>query len=104
MIYAASDTVYIVQRAIIAVKCFRNTRPPSNYMLRNMHRLRKLYADDIVLLGDSFEAGQDALVRVERYAVAVGLRINAAKTKVLSAQVAASQQRQLFLKGFHRRN
>ncbi len=29
---------------------------------------------------------------------AVGLRINAAKTKVLSAQVAASQQRQLFLK------
>ncbi len=51
------------------------------------------YADDIAPLGDSFEAVQDALEGVERYATAVGLRINAAKTKVLFAQVAASQQR-----------
>ncbi len=49
------------------------------------------YADGIALLGDSFEAVQDALEGVERYAAAVGLRINATKTKVLSAQVAASQ-------------
>ncbi len=47
------------------------------------------YADDIALLGDSFEAVQGALEGVERYAAAVGLHINAAKMKVLSAQVAA---------------
>ncbi len=57
------------------------------------------YADDIVLLGDSFEAVQDALEGVERYAAAVGQRINATKTKVLSAQVATLQQSQLFLEG-----
>ncbi len=42
------------------------------------------YAEDIALLGDCFEAVQEALEGVERYATAVGLRINAAKTKVLS--------------------
>ncbi len=56
-------------------------------------------ADDIALLGDGFEAVQDALEGVERYAVAVSLRINTAKTKVLSVQVTASQQRQLFPEG-----
>ncbi len=60
------------------------------------------YADDIALLGDNFEAVQDALEGVERYAAAVGLRSNAAKTKVLPAQVATSQQRQLFLEGVPR--
>ncbi len=38
------------------------------------------YADDIALLGDSFEAVQEALEGVERYAAAVGLRVFAAKT------------------------
>ncbi len=44
----------------------------------------------IALLGDSFEAVQEVLEEVERYVAAVGLRINAAKTKVISAQVAVS--------------
>ncbi len=57
------------------------------------------YADDTALLGDSFEAVQETLEGIERYAAAVGLRIDAAKTKVLSAQVANSQQRQLFPEG-----
>ncbi len=57
------------------------------------------YADDIALLSDSFEAVRQAPEGVERYAAAVGLHINAAKTKVLSAQVTASQQRQLFPEG-----
>ncbi len=57
------------------------------------------YADDIALLGDSFEAVQDALEEVERNAAAVGLRINAAKTKLPSAQVAITQQRQLISEG-----
>ncbi len=57
------------------------------------------YTDDIALLGDSSKAVQDALEGVERYAAPVGLRINVAKTKVLSAQVTASQQRQIFLEG-----
>ncbi len=34
------------------------------------------YADDIALLGDSFEAVQDALEGVERYAAAVGLKLS----------------------------
>ncbi len=57
------------------------------------------YAGDIALLGDSFEAVRGALEGIERYTAAVGLRVNAAKTKVLSAQIAASQQKQLFLEG-----
>ncbi len=49
------------------------------------------------MLDDSFEALQETLERVKRYATAVSLHINATKTKVLCAQ--DSQQRQLFLEG-----
>ncbi len=42
---------------------------------------------------------QGAFEGVERYAAAAGLRNNAAKTKVLSANVATSHQRQFFLEG-----
>ncbi len=55
------------------------------------------YAADIALLGESFKAVQEALEGVERYSAALSLRINALKTKVLHAQVAASQQGQLLL-------
>ncbi len=45
------------------------------------------YADDIALFGDSYEAVQEMVNGVHRFANAVGLRINAAKTKVLPAQI-----------------
>ncbi len=45
------------------------------------------YADDIALLGDSFVSVQEAVNKVHRFAAVVGLRINASKTKVLSAHV-----------------
>ncbi len=54
-------------------------------------------ADDIALLGDSFEAVQEALEGVECIPAVVGLRINAARTKVLSTQMAVLQQKQLSL-------
>ncbi len=43
------------------------------------------FADDIALLGDSYEALQEMVNGVHNFANAVELRINAAKTKVLSA-------------------
>ncbi len=43
------------------------------------------YADDIVLLDDSYGAVQEMVNGVHRFADAVGLRINAVKTSVLSA-------------------
>ncbi len=45
------------------------------------------YADDIAILGDSYKAVQEMVNGVHRFANAVGLRINAANTKVLSAQM-----------------
>ncbi len=44
------------------------------------------YADDIALLGGSYEAVQEIVNRGHRLANAVGLRIDAYKTKELSAQ------------------
>ncbi len=40
-----------------------------------------------MVLGDGYEGVQTMVNGVHRFANAVGLRINAAKTKVLSAQV-----------------
>ncbi len=57
------------------------------------------YADDIALLGDSCEAVQEMVNGVNRFANAVGLRINAAKTKVLSAQMNPSSRGTIILDG-----
>ncbi len=43
------------------------------------------YADDIVILSSSFSEMQGLLDAVIRHATAVGMRINASKTKVMSA-------------------
>ncbi len=51
------------------------------------------YADDIALFGDSFEDAQAVLERVEHYAAALGVRINAAKTRFLYILVFVPQQR-----------
>ncbi len=57
------------------------------------------YADDIAILGDSYEAVQEVLNGVHRFAYAVGLRINATKTKVLSAQMSPSSRGTIILNG-----
>ncbi len=44
------------------------------------------YAGDIVILNSSYSESQGLLEAVNRYAAAVGMRINASKTKVMSAQ------------------
>ncbi len=50
------------------------------------------YADDIVILSSSYSGMQDLLDAVNRYAAAVGMRINASKTKVMSALVPGEQR------------
>ncbi len=58
-----------------------------------------LSADDIALLGESYEAVQEMVNGVHSFAIAVGLRINAVKTKVLSTQVNPSSQGTITLNG-----
>ncbi len=57
------------------------------------------YADDIAILGDSFEAVREMVNGVHRFANAVGLRIKAAKTKVLSAAMSPSSRGKIILDG-----
>ncbi len=45
------------------------------------------YADDIVILSSSYSEMQNLLEAVNRHAAAVGMRINASKTKVMSALI-----------------
>ncbi len=45
------------------------------------------YADDIVLLSSSYSEMQGLLEAVNRHVAAVGMRINASKTKVMSALI-----------------
>ncbi len=57
------------------------------------------YADDIALLGDSYEAVKEMVDGVHRFANAVRLRINAAKPKVPSAQMNPSSKGTITLDG-----
>ncbi len=50
------------------------------------------YADDIVILSSSYSEMQGLLEAVNRHAVAVGMRINASKTKVMSALIPGEQR------------
>ncbi len=50
----------------------------------NVHVSDLAYADDIVMLSSSYEM-QGLLETVNRHATAVGMRINASKTNVMSA-------------------
>ncbi len=51
-----------------------------------------VYADDIAIPGDNYEAVQEMVIGVHRFANALRLRINAAKPKVLSAQMNLSNR------------
>ncbi len=62
--------------------------------------LRRLaYDDDIVVLSSSYSETQGLLEAVNRHAVAVGMRINASKTKVMSALVPDEQRQAVLLDG-----
>ncbi len=57
------------------------------------------YADDIVILSSSYSEMQGLLDAVNRLAAAVGMRINASKTKVMSALVPGEQCQAVLLDG-----
>ncbi len=57
------------------------------------------YADDIVILSSSYREMQGLLEAVNRPAAAVGMRINASKTKVMSALIPGEQRQAVLLDG-----
>ena len=57
------------------------------------------YADDVVVLGPSFPEVQSALDNVVQFAGMIGLEINAAKTKCISALVPSTQDLHLLVDG-----
>ncbi len=58
-----------------------------------------VYADDIVILSSSYSEMQGLLDAVNRHAAAVGMRINASKTKAMSALVPDEQRQTVLLDG-----
>ncbi len=65
----------------------------------NAHVADLAYADDIVILSSSYNEMQDLLEAINRHASAVGIRINASKTKVMSALISGEQRQAVLLDG-----
>ncbi len=57
------------------------------------------YVDDIVLLSSNYSEMQGLLEAVNRHSVAVGMRITASKTKVMSAPIPGEQRQAVLLDG-----
>ncbi len=57
------------------------------------------YADDIVILSSSYSKMQGLLEAVNRHAAAVGMCINASKTKVMSALIPGEHRQAVLLGG-----
>ncbi len=57
------------------------------------------YADDIAILSSRYSEMQGLLDADNRHAAAVGMRINASKTKVMSALVPVEQRQVVLLDG-----
>ncbi len=57
------------------------------------------YADDIVILSSSYSEMQGLLEAVNRHAAAVGMRINASKTKAMPALIPGEQRQAVLLDG-----
>ncbi len=58
----------------------------------NVHVSDLVYADDIVILSSSYAEMQGLLEAANHHAAAVGMRINASKTKVMSALIPGKQR------------
>ncbi len=56
-------------------------------------------ADDIVILSSSYRKMQGLLEDVNLHAAAVGMHINAPKTKIISALIPGEQRRAVLLDG-----
>ncbi len=65
----------------------------------NVHVPDVAYADDIVILSSSYSEMQDLLEAINRHATAVGMRINASKTKVMSTLIRGQQRQADLLDG-----
>ncbi len=63
----------------------------------NVHVSDLAYADDIVILSSTYSEMQGLLEAVNRHAAAVGMRINASKTKVMSALIPGEQRQATLL-------
>ncbi len=58
-----------------------------------------VYADDILILSSSYSEMQGLLEAVNRHAAAVGMRIKASKTKMMSARIPGEQHQAVLLDG-----
>ncbi len=58
-----------------------------------------VYTDDIVILSSSYSEMPGLFKAVNRHAAAVGMRINASKTKVMSALIPGEQRQAVLLDG-----
>ncbi len=65
----------------------------------NVHVSELAYTDDIVVLSSSCSQMQGMLEAVNRHAAAVCMRINAWKTKVMSALIPGEQRQAVLLDG-----
>ncbi len=65
----------------------------------NVHVSVLTYADDIVILSSSYSEMQGLLEAVNCHAAAVGMRINASKTTVMSALIPGEQRQAVLLDG-----
>ncbi len=65
----------------------------------NVHVSDLAYVDDIVLLSSSYSEMQRLLEAVNRHAAVVDMRINASKTKVMSALIPGEQRQAVLLDG-----
>ncbi len=65
----------------------------------NVHVSDLAYANDIVILSSSYSEMQGLLEAVNRHAAAIGMRINASKTKVMSALIPGEQRQAVLLDG-----
>ncbi len=57
------------------------------------------YANDIVILSSSYSEVQGLLEAVIRHAAAVGMRINASKTQMMSALIPGEQLQAVLMDG-----
>ncbi len=58
----------------------------------NVHVSDLAYADDIVILSSSYSEMKGLVEAINRHAAAVGMRINASKTKVMSTLIPGEQR------------
>ncbi len=68
-------------------------------MIQSLKSVRPRLCDDIVILSSSYGEMQGVLEAVYCHAAAIGMRINASKTKVMSALIPGEQLQAVLLDG-----